>query len=239
MNSSLPRVGVLVPSTDTTLEQELPLLLAGRATVHFTRMFLGAVTPEALSQMEDAARAAVRMLADIEPAVILYGCTSGSFLKGMDHEDKLAAELSTLAGSPVITTARSMQRALLKRGRTVRLRTPYTQFITKAEVEYLEAAGLTVSSAAGLGIEVDREISRITPETLLSHVEGDDADAEMIMISCTNCPTLGTVSAIERSTGLPVVTSNIAGAEGVIAALGGQDVMRRSASSQDSTFVGG
>lgn len=216
-----------MPSTDTTLEQELPLLLAGRATVHFTRMALGAVTPEALSEMEDAARVAVRTLADIEPAVILYGCTSGSFLKGMDHEDDLAAELSALAGAPVVTTARSMLRALAKRGKTVRLRTPYTQLITDAEVKYLEAAGLAVSSALGLGIETDRKISAIPPDILLSHVQGDDHQAEMIMISCTNFPTLGMISTIERNTGLPVVTSNIAGAEGVVDALAGHDVMRR------------
>lgn len=226
-SNHLPRVGVLVPSTDTTLEQELPVLLAGRASVHFTRMTLGAVTPEALSDMENSAREAIATLADIEPDVILYGCTSGSFLKGMDHEDKLAAELSELAGAPVITTARSMQRALSKRGKTIRLRTPYTAFITNAEVDYLEAVGLRVSSAAGLGIEVDRDISRITSETLLQHVQGEDKNADVLMISCTNCPTLSIISEIERSTGLPVVTSNVAGAEGVLDTLSGHDVMSR------------
>lgn len=123
-STPLPTVGVLVPSTDTTLEQELPQLLSGRATVHFTRMDLPDVTPAGLAVMEQAAHAGIGLLAQIEPDVILFGCTSGSFFRGAAHETRLVADLSSRTDAPIITTARAMVRALSARGRRVRLRTP-------------------------------------------------------------------------------------------------------------------
>lgn len=222
-STPLPTVGVLVPSTDTTLEQELPQLLSGRATVHFTRMDLPDVTPAGLAVMEQAAHAGIGLLAQIEPDVILFGCTSGSFFRGAAHETRLVADLSSRTDAPIITTARAMVRALSARGRRVRLRTPYTEEITTAEVSYLQDAGLTVASAASLGLIRDRDISRISPAQLLQHATGSD-DADVLMLSCTNVPTLGTLTTIAAATGLPAVTSNLAASEAILAKLAGVNV---------------
>ena len=133
---------MLVPSTDTTVEEDLPRLLAEHASVHFTRMSLPTVTPAGLAHMEDSARAAIQMLADIRPDVVLFACTSGSFFQGAEHERELAADLSSIARAPVVTTARAMVEALARRGQRVRLRTPYSDELTALEVAYLEHAGL-------------------------------------------------------------------------------------------------
>ena len=63
------------------------------------------VTPAGLAHMEDSARAAIAMLADIRPDVVLFACTSGSFFQGADHERELAADLESIAGAPVVTTS--------------------------------------------------------------------------------------------------------------------------------------
>ena len=89
----LPRVAVLVPSSDTTVEEEFPQFLAGRATTHFTRMGLPDVTPEGLAIMEDNAVAAARLLADIaavEPSVLL------AHVDGDDGADVLLASCTNL-----------------------------------------------------------------------------------------------------------------------------------------------
>ena len=216
--SARPRIGVLVPSTDTTVEEDLPRLLGDRASVHFTRMSLPAVTPIGLAHMENSARAAVAMLADMRPDVVLFACTSGSFFQGAEHERALAADLESIARAPVVTTARAMVEALARRGDRVRLRTPYTDELTSLEVAYLEHAGLTVTSSAGLGIVDDLEIAAIAPDALRALVTGDDG-ADVVMLSCTNVRALGVLPMLRDAAGLEVVTSNTASAEAVVRAL--------------------
>lgn len=217
----LPRVAVLVPSSDTTVEEELPQLLAGRATVHFTRMGLPDVTPEGLAIMEDNALVAARLLADIAPDVVLFACTSGSFFRGAVHERAMAQTLADAAGASVVTTAWAVSLALLARGTSVRIRTPYTAELTEAEGVYMRAAGLTIASAEGLGITRDADIAAVEPTTLLAHVEGVDA-ADVLLASCTNLRTLGLLAALQQRSGMPVVTSNSASAEAVIGVLSGR-----------------
>ena len=209
---------MLVPSTDTTVEEDLPRLLVDHASVHFTRMSLPTVTPVGLAHMEDSARAAIQMLADIRPDVVLFVCTSGSFFQGAEHELELAADLSSIARAPVVTTARAMVEALARRGQRVRLRTPYSDELTVLEVAYLEHAGLTVTSSAGLGIVDDLEIAAIAADTLRTLVSGDD-DADVVMLSCTNVRALDVLPMLRDAAGLDVVTSNLAGAEAVVRAL--------------------
>lgn len=221
MSRNLPRVAVLVPSSDTTLEYELPAMLAGRATVHVTRMGLPDVTPEGLAVMEDNAVAAAVLLADIGPDVVLFGCTSGSFFRGAAHERALAQTLADIVGAPVVTTAWAVTLALAGRGRAVRIRTPYTAELTAAEGDYMQAAGLVVTSARGLGLTRDEDIASVLPTELLAHVDGDDA-ADVLLASCTNLPTLGLLVELERRAGMPVVTSNSASAEAIIAVLAGR-----------------
>lgn len=196
----------------------MPRLLGDYASVHFTRMSLPAVTPAGLAHMEDSARAAIVMLADIRPDVVLFACTSGSFFQGAEHERELAADLESLAGAPVVTTARAMVEALARRGQRVRLRTPYSDELTALEVAYLEHAGLTVASSAGLGIVDDLEIAAVAPDTLRALVSGDDA-ADVVMLSCTNVRALAVLPMLRDAAGLDVVTSNLAGAEAVVRAL--------------------
>ena len=79
-----------------------------------------------------------------------------------------------------------MVEALARRGQRVRLRTPYSDELTALEVAYLEHAGLTVASSAGLGIVDDLEIAAVAPDTLRALVSGDDDAADVVMLSCTN-----------------------------------------------------
>jgi len=217
----LPRVGILIPSTDTTVEIELPELLAGRATCHFARMKLESVTVEGLTAMEVEALAEAALFADINVDVVLFACTSGTFIYGPEYEADLASRLAAAAGAPVVTTANAMAQALALRGTNVRLRTPYDEALTAAEVGYLSAHGLAVSSTRSLDITVDDEIAAVTADTLRELATGND-DADVIMLSCTNLRTLPLIAEISAATGLPVVTSNTAAAARVIAVLGGE-----------------
>lgn len=214
------RVGVLVPSTDTTVEQELPKLLNGRASMHATRMHLPEVTPAGLATMEEHALAGAALLADAAVDVVLFACTSGSFFRGAAHERELAQRLAAHAEAPVVTTAWAVGRALSRHGRTVRVRTPYTDELTAAECAYLRDAGLETSSSRGLGLTRDADIAALTRNDILSLAEGSDP-ADAVLLSCTNLPTIDVLDEVEKACAMPIVTSNTAGAALVLGVLDG------------------
>jgi len=217
-----PRVAVVVPATDTAVELELPGLLAGRASLHVARARLAAVTIPDLLALEDDALVQVAAMAPIRPAVTVFGCTSGSFVRGRTEEEAFAARLTQAAGSPVVLTARAMVTALRRRGTRVRLVAAYTDDVVAAEVDYLRSFGLEVASALGMGITEDERTAAVTGRELLAAAttHGDDG-ADVVMISCTNFRTSHLHAELERRLGLPVVSSNLAMAQAVLDFLDG------------------
>ncbi|MCU1544293.1 MAG: arylmalonate decarboxylase [Microbacteriaceae bacterium] len=211
MSSSLARVGILVPSTDTMVEQELPHRLRDLASCHFARMSLKSVTEPDLRAMELEAEKEAAILSDMRPDILIFACTSGTFILGAEHEADLAARLARASGSAVVTTARAMVDALRNHGSRVRLRTPYDAQITQAEVTYLESFGLTATSSEALGLTLDHDIADVRPGDLENFVKGDD-DADVVMLSCTNLRALDNYETLVARAGLPVVTSNLAAA---------------------------
>ena len=72
------RIGLLVPSINTTMETEFWKMAPPGVSVHTARIAGGREgTPETLRGMEDASKAAARDVGMVEPDVVVYGCTSG------------------------------------------------------------------------------------------------------------------------------------------------------------------
>ncbi|AXG80872.1 maleate cis-trans isomerase family protein [Streptomyces paludis] len=217
-----PRVAVLIPATDTAVERELPGLLGGRAGLHVARMRLPSVTLDGLLALEEDAVRQAEALAPIRPALTVFACTSGSFVRGRVYEDRLTDRLAAATGAPVVTAARAMVTALRAEGGRVRLRASYTEDIVAAERRYLESFGLTVTDARGLGITEDEETARVGAGELIRFARdappGDDAT--VTMLSCTNLRTAEVLAELRQGIGLPVVSSNLALAAAVREALG-------------------
>lgn len=217
---ALPRVAVVVPTTDTGVELELPSLLAGRASLHVARAALPAVTVEGLHAMEDQVLEQAAGLAAIGPDLFVLGCTSASFLRGHGGEQELVDRLGRVVGAHVLTTARAVVSELRRRGARVRLRASYTQDIVDLERDYLTAHGLEVTSALGLGITEDERTAELTAADLTRFARQGGADgAGVVMLSCTNLRTAHARPWLEDQVGLPVVSSNLAMAAGISALL--------------------
>ncbi len=214
----LPRVGILIPSTDTTVEIEMPQRLAGVATCHFARMSLSEVTEEGLRAMEAEALKAAAVLRDVNPDLLLYACTSGTFVLGAEHEAELVRQLSEIVGCPVLTTAQALIEATQHHGTVVRLRTPYSDEVTRAEVGYFEGFGFVLSSSKWLGRTEDDEIAAVEESELIEFVQGNDT-VDCCVLSCTNLRTLEIEEQLFESAGVPVLTSNRSLAELVLSTL--------------------
>jgi len=77
------RIGLIVPSSNTTMEMELYRVLPNGISLHTSRMPLTGVTKEELIKMNVLAVESAKLLKDAKVDLILYGCTSGSFIGGM------------------------------------------------------------------------------------------------------------------------------------------------------------
>ncbi|MFQ6052736.1 MAG: aspartate/glutamate racemase family protein [Candidatus Bathyarchaeia archaeon] len=205
----LRRIGLLVPSSNTTMEPEFYRMAPGGVSVHTARMRLEEVTPEGLVEMaEDAGRGA-GLLATAEVDVIVYGCTTGSLVGGVEWEERLVGRIERETRIPTLSTSRAVVEALraLDVGR-VAVATPYTDRLNRLEAAFLESHGIEVSAIRGLGLVRNLSIGRTGGAAVEELVGAVAGESEAVFISCTNLPTMDLIEPLEDRLRRPVVTSN-------------------------------
>src|SRR4051812_4960911 len=122
------RVGLIVPSSNTTMETELPQMLRRRAeltgeefTFHSSRARLQQVTPEELARMVDDGERCAAEVADARVDVVAYACLVALMAQGAGFhrvaEERLAGALAE-AGceAPVVTSAGALVEAIAALG---------------------------------------------------------------------------------------------------------------------------
>jgi maleate isomerase len=151
-------------------------------------------------------------LADAKVDVIAFGCTSGSLLRGLGHDEEIVSKIEEATNMPAVATAGAVVNALKALNLSkISVATPYTEEINSLERKFLEQNGFTIVKIEGLGIIDNLEIGRQEPETVSRMAElVDTRQSEGIFLSCTNLPTVEVIASLEKKLGKPVVSSNTA-----------------------------
>ena len=212
------RIGLILPSSNSTMEPELYQMLPKDCTLHSARMRLREVTVKALSAMEKEAAEAARELSDAQVSAVTYGCTSGSLFRGVGHDRRIESKLGKIAKAPCVATSGAVVDSLrAMRVRKVAVATPYSKEVNDLEEKFLTASNFEVVDIRGLGLVDNIEIGKQKPDVaynLAKELRYHDADA--IFISCTNFRTIEVIERLEGETGKPVVSSNTATLWGII-----------------------
>ena len=217
------RVGLLLLETDHTTELEfarhMPHDLVGIYANRVT--YANPTTPENLRKMMPllSARAA-EILPGSDLDIIYYGCTSASFVIG---DEVVRSEINaTKPGAMVITpTLAALAAFQALRLHSIALLTPYVPETSAPLETYFANAGLSVKRHACLGLEDDRDMARLDPDTLIrAACAADHPDAQALFISCTALRSVEVAGAIEREIGKPVITSNQAAVWHTLSLLG-------------------
>lgn len=208
----MTRLGLIIPSSNTTMESEFCRMISEGFSVHTARLRLVEVTVKELALMEEKIEDAALKLADAEIDIIGYGCTSGSLFSGLGHDKSVEERIERATGIPGVATAGAVVDALKALNmRKVCVATPYTDQINELEKKFLSLNGFQVVDLKGLGIKSNLKIGRLSSEVAFRLVmELDYAKADGIFISCTNFPTAGILEKLERSTQKMIVSSNTA-----------------------------
>ena len=211
MPEARKKLGLILPSSNTTVEPDLHRVLPEHVSLHASRIWVVDVTHDDLEAMNRDAEMAARYVGTAEVDAIAYACTSGSFIGGPGYDQDLLARITAEAGGvPSVGTSPAMVEALRAVGiRRVSVVTPYTDEINEGLTTFLAAHGFEVLSMAGQQIVPNVEIGAQTPETILAFAKANlDPEADGLFLSCTNWRSMEVAEQLERETGKPVVTSN-------------------------------
>ena len=218
------RVGVIVPSSNTTVEADFARALPAGVTVHAARTFLAETTAEAERRMiYDHVPIAVADLATLQPHVVTFACTSGGAVLGVEGEAKLIRDIARETGAPVISTNGAVGDAIERQGRQrIAVLTPYIDELNQAIRAGLERRGLTVVHIAGLGITDNFGICSVTPREIIMFAERELTGRafDLLFVSCTNFRAVEARPLLQLRLGMPVVTSNQATIDATFAAIG-------------------
>ncbi|SMH29648.1 maleate cis-trans isomerase family protein [Mesorhizobium australicum] len=216
-----PRVGLIVPSLNTTTEPDFVRQAPSDIGFFATRVYMRLSTPEDLRGMNAQLDDAARLVGSAAPDLVAYACTSGTFLDGGAVLKDIVDRIGRGAGCPVITTSGAMLDALRAVGASrVAVAAPYPGDITLAECSFLQASGFGVPAWRTLE-RTGSEIRRIGREEIGGLVRAaDHPDAQAIFVSCTDLRAFELVGEMEAAVGKPVLTSNQVTLWAILRALG-------------------
>ena len=208
-------LGVIALATDLTSEQDFARIIPhDKARFFTTRVaYQNPSTPENMRKMEPRlADATDLILPGIPLDAICFSCTAASVVIGDESVER--AIHNVRPNVPVVTPTGAARKALtaLEAGR-IAILTPYLVETSEPMAEYFHRSGFEVTRFECFGIEDDRDMARVTGETIVDAVlRIDSGNVEAFFVSCTALPSVAVIAEIEARTGKPVVTSNQASA---------------------------
>lgn len=205
----MPRIGLLVPSSNTSVETEFHRALPDEVTLHVGRLFLTQVTPESVRRIVEDMEGQAKLLASADVDLIVLGATLPSLLNGLGYDQQLIGKIEAATGKRATTTTTALVKALHRMGaRRVVMGAAYDDTMNGVARSFLQASGFEVLDAAALGLVDNLRIGRLSSETayeLGCRIARPDADT--IVLACTNWLTLDVIERIESTTGMPVITT--------------------------------
>lgn len=206
----MARIGLLVPSSNTTVEAEFYRALPRDVTLHTARLYLTRIAPEAILKMVEDMENQARLLASADVDVIVLGATAPSLLKGLGYDRELIKKIETATGKRATTTSTALIEAIHHVGaRRVVLGSAYDDKVNGIAKAFLEANGLEVLAMKGLSLVDNLVVGRLEADTAYELArQVDRAEADAIVLSCTNWKTMDAIERIEREVGKPVISTS-------------------------------
>lgn len=226
------RIGLVVPSSNVTVETEMPRLLARHPdaafSFHASRMRLHSVSEEELRAMNAQRGRCVDEIADAGVDAVLYACLVALMAQGAGehtrtevlvrqqfHERGLDPVVASSAGA-LVTALRALD------ARRIGLVMPYLAPIARLVVDYLAAEGFDVVAWTALEVGDNAQVGCIPGDRVRSAARGLDlsgADA-LVLSACVQMPSLDLVADAEQELGMPVLSAATAGAFTLLDGLG-------------------
>jgi maleate cis-trans isomerase len=203
--------GVLVPSTNTTVETEYGRLLPTTLQVHVARIPLLSSGAETTPRSGDAdVDYQARLLGSANVEVVALAQTAAS-LSADDYDDRITKRVREAAGVPAITSARAIGLAVRSlAARRIALVAPFPiPVLERLERHYTNKYGLEVVASKSFS-DTDSVIYPTLGQGLARDAiaQTDQPDVEVFIVPGGNFPTMSFIPDWEHAVGKPVITTN-------------------------------
>ena len=203
------RIGLLAPSSNTTVEPEFYRALPEGVTLHTARLPITTVTPESIGKMADSLDEQSKLVAAADVDVIILGATAPSFLKGLGYDREVSERITRVTGKPATTTSTALLEAMkLLNISRIALGSAYSPQVNDICASFLEANGVKVVSKDGLNVIDNLQIGRLDVQTAYDlGKKVDHPDAQAVVLACTNWKSMAIVEKLEQAIGKPVLST--------------------------------
>ncbi len=201
--------GVLIPSTNTTVEIEYTRLLPPWLQCHVGRLGKGGDTPFSPSRDEDVSYQS-QLLGDAKVEVVALAQTSASLFDD-DYDLNTVRRMTQGAGVPSLTSAQAIGRSVRALGaKRIGIVTPYSAAAIARAKHYFESKyGLEVIAMEGFGATDAYAIGALGPDKAReAFTRIDRAEIEVLIVPGGNFPTMPWIADWERDFDKPVITTN-------------------------------
>jgi maleate cis-trans isomerase len=198
--------GVLIPSTNRTVETEYNRLLPPSLQAHAARIPL---LPDGPGDDDEVAYQA-RLLGSAKVEAISLAQTSAS-LEADGYDDRITGRISDAAGVPAVTSAAAIGQAAQALGvRRIAIVSPYKLSVLKQAKRYYNAQyGLDIVATVGFSGAETFTYAALGPEHARDAMARiDRPEIEAFVVPGGNFPTMAFVPEWERQFGKPVLTTN-------------------------------
>jgi maleate isomerase len=230
------KIGQIVPSSNVTMETEIPAMLGlrqlaipdERFTFHSARMRMKKVVKEELAAMDAESDKCALQLSDAHVDVMGYACLVAIMAMGHGYhrvsEERLAkVAADNDAPAKVVTSAGALVDGLAVLGaKKIVVVSPYMVPLAELVVDYITHEGFEVLKYRTLEVGDNVAVGCLDTAALPGYVKElpyQDADA-IVLSACVQMPSLAAVPLVEAMTGKPVITSAIATTYAMLKSLG-------------------
>ena len=219
------RLGLLLPSSNTTQEPEFTQVLPPDISLHCARLTLNNVDGDSTVRMVEELEHESRKLADADVGVILLAATAPTSRKGLGYDREVQRRIEAATGKPATTASTAMLEAFRALGvKRIVLAAPWSEDVNRGVAAFIEANGVEVLHQSARGVVRNNEIGVLDPQTAYESARAvDRPDADAVFLACGNWWAMSVVDRLERELGKPVLSTNMVSMWGALRVLGQRD----------------
>ncbi|MFN7443680.1 MAG: Asp/Glu racemase [Curvibacter sp.] len=218
------RIGQIVPSSNTTMETEIPAMLRAREALeperfsfHSARMRMMKVTKDELARMDAESDRCALELSDARVDVLGYACLVAIMSMGRGYHRQSQQRLHELTvanggSAPVVSSAGALVDGLQRIGaKKIAILTPYMKPLTAMVADYIEHEGFEVLDALSLEIADNLAVGARDPRAPIDisrRLNTANCDA-VVLSACVQMPSLESIQPVQDRLGLPVLSAAV------------------------------
>ncbi|GFZ62806.1 igiC [Pseudomonas amygdali pv. eriobotryae] len=215
------RMGIIAPSTNTSVQPEMDDMRPYGVTNHFGRLYIpnspiedDAGFDQLMRNIRASMDEAARVVMTCDPDRLVLGMSSETFWDGKEGSDRLKARMEEIAGGkPVTMGSDAVREALACYGNVKKLGivTPYQPLGDEQVIRFFEDCGFEVVALKGLKCSTPVNIAHVSEKELRDAFnEVNDSSVEAIVQVGTNLAAARVADVAEFWLDKPVIAINTA-----------------------------